>query len=255
MSSKDRQFVVGDKLSNCSNSDQEETMKSGTLEELYPSQPKVLARREFFKRGGKALLMISVLSGFPFLAFTCNLSTWLTESANILKFITPLADGIGPIIALIDPALSPLIIAAQNIFDKGSAALQGFLTQWANASAAAQPGIMAQLEATLSSFSASAANLLAAAQVKNPTYASEIQAIATSLNAELSNLSSLIAQAKSSGGTTAALAVSKPSFHTWTRASKVRSDTVSHLKTPTGDPKLDAVRLQLASTLEAVQLN
>src|SRR5579872_6449523 len=111
----------------------------------------MLQRRDFLKRvtvGAGAYWLAACIGANAFLTgCTVTLADVLAEIGNVLTLIAPLIEGILPIVAISDPAVSSAVAAANTVFQSGVTAVSGFLKDWANASASAQPGILAQLKA------------------------------------------------------------------------------------------------------------
>jgi hypothetical protein len=186
----------------------------------------------------------------------CSLASALTEADNILILIAPLGDGVAAIVEIVDPAIAPAVIAADKIYDLALIAVENLLTEWAAASAAAQPGILAQAEEAIVTLQQDAQALIAAAQVKGAAAMAEITAIFGAVLGEIAALLKIIPQIGGMGGTTVALNAAAKSGKLHFKgplARSVRASLVNELSTPTGQP-MDAARTELAQKLDALQL-
>lgn len=215
-----------------------------------------MERRSFLGRVGSAVLALGTL-GWSTLLTGCSitLADVLTEIGNVLQFIAPLVSGVLPIVEVADPVLAPTVTAANAIFQAGVTAVSGFLDQWSAASAAAQPGILGQLQAAANTLQSDLSNLLTAAHVSDANVASEVTAIVTTATQEVAALLAFIAQLKTAGGTAAALhAAAKHYTGSLTPTADARTSIVYHLRKPTGNAPLDAVRKRIAGKLSEVTI-
>jgi hypothetical protein len=118
--------------------------------------------------------------------------------------MTPAVEGILPIVALADPGLTPVVEMAVAGFKGGVILVTTDYNAWKAGSTAAQPGVLAQLEADLNTLRMQSAGLLSAAHVKNPVHASVISGIMSAVIDEIGEIAGFIGQTKTAGGTTAA---------------------------------------------------
>jgi hypothetical protein len=209
------------------------------------------------------LIKSTVIGGLGAMTLTtegCTLASALTEADNILIFIAPLGDGAAAIIEIADPAIAPAVAAAAKIYDLAVTTVEGLLKQWAAASASAQPGILAQVQAAVVTLQADASALIAAAQVKAASTAAEIGSIFGAITSEISALLTVIPQIGALGGTTAALnkltqksVFGRGNLYGGQSAKSWRSGLVTRLSTPTGQP-MDTARVALATTLKGLEL-
>ena len=215
-----------------------------------------MKRRSFLGTVGSAGLAVFTLSWSALLTgCTVTLADVLTEIGNVLKFIAPLIAGVLPIVEVADPILAPAVTAANAVFQAGVTAVSGFLDDWSAASAAAQPGIWAQVEAAAQALQADIAQLLAAARVSDPTTSSEVVSITTIAAQEVAAMLTFIAGLKATGGTTAALnQVAAKYTGSLTPAADARASIVAHLRKATGNTRLDVVRKALAKKLSDVNI-
>jgi hypothetical protein len=196
---------------------------------------------------GATALLDSCAGGAP------TVSSILTEVDNILMFIAPLGDGAAAIIEIADPPLAPLVQTAVAIYDKAIPVIEKYITDWAAASAAAQPGILAQLLATVQALQTDVRSIINSVTGVSATVLAEINSITASILGEVSALLKAIVSLGSAGGTTAALRrmaasrkyakVAGPSVKTR------RTDLVAQLLVPTGTP-IDTARTALAQKLQ-----
>jgi|ERR1035437_1321805 hypothetical protein len=201
------------------------------------------------------ILVLSSVGAATLFESNCGTASALAEADNILMFIAPLGDGVAAIVEIADPPIAPLVAAAVAIYDPAVTAVEQFLGDWSKASAAAQPGILAQALAATQALQADAAKLIAAAQVKNATAAAEIGAIFGALTGEIAALIKAIAHIGSLGGTKASLAKAangKMKMY-GPDAKACRQNLVNELSLPT-NTALDAPRAALAAKLKALQL-
>jgi hypothetical protein len=215
-----------------------------------------MKRRTFLGRVASAALAFGTLGCSALLTgCTITLADVLTEIGNVLQFIAPLISGVLPIVEVVDPALAPAVTAANAVFQAGVAAASDFLDQWSAASAAAQPGILGQLQAVASALQSDLSNLLAAAHVSDSTVSTEVTTIVTTATQEVAALLAFIAQLGTSGGTAAALhAAAKHYAGSLTPTADARASIVAHLRKPTGDAPLDTVRKHVAEKLSDVTI-
>jgi hypothetical protein len=232
--------------------------ESNVLDPKGPAEIVESADRRTFL-GRMSIVWLAVLAGaIPFLeGCAITLADVLKEIGNVLTFIAPLVAGILPIVEIADPALAPAVSAANAIFQAGVAAVNGFLQQWSNASAAAQPGIMNQLEAAAQTLQSQLSNLLAAAHVNDPTTNGEVTAIVSVAVQEVGALLTFIGQLKATGGTTASLSKVKVSVRysgSLDPVGDARSKMVKHLRKSIGNAPIDAVRKQLSDKLDSLRI-
>jgi hypothetical protein len=215
-----------------------------------------MERRSFLGRLGGVFLAIGTLGWSTLLTgCTITLADVLAEIGNVLQFIAPLVSGVLPIVEVADPVLAPIVTGANAVFQAGVTAVSGFLDQWSAASAAAQPGILGQLEAAANTLQSDLSNLLAAAHVSDASAASEVTTIVTTATQEVAALLSFIAQLKASGGTSTALhAAAKHYTGSLTPTADARTSIVDHLRRPTGNAPLDAARKRIAAKLSDVTI-
>ena len=165
-----------------------------------------MQRRKFLGRLGSAALAFGTLGWSVVLTgCTITLADVLTEIGNVLQFIAPLVAGVLPIVEVADPVLAPAVTAANAVFQAGVTGASGFLDQWSAASAAAQPGILGQLQAATTALQSDLSNLLAAARVSDANAAGEVTTIVTTATQEVAALLTFIAQLKTPGGTATTL--------------------------------------------------
>jgi hypothetical protein len=216
----------------------------------------MMNRRQFSGHLVKGALGASLL-GTVVIEEGCSLSSALQEADNILLLLAPLGDGIFSIVEIADPPLALPLAGISKIYDAAVATVESLLAQWAKASAAAQPGILSQAQVAVQELNADAVNLISAAQVKNPTTASQIASITSAVTGEISALLTVIPQIGALGGTTVALrkATFFKGVDTWGQpsAKQWRSRLVKCLKDSTGLP-MDTARTALAAKLEALPL-
>jgi hypothetical protein len=147
------------------------------------------------------------------------------------------------------------VTAADAEFQAGVTAASGLLDQWSAASTAAQPGILSQLQAAAQTLQSDLSNLLAVARVSDASAASEVTTIVTSATQELAALLTFIAQLKAQGHAAAALnAAAKHYTGSLTPTADARASIVAHLRKPTGNAPLDAVRKRIAKKLSDVTI-
>ena len=165
-----------------------------------------MKRRSFLGRACSAILTLATLGWSTLLTgCTITLADVLTEIGNVLQFIAPLVSGVLPIVEVADPVLAPAVTAANALFQAGVTAVSGFLDQWSATSAAAQPGILGQLQAAASALQNDLSNLLAAAHLSDASAASEVTVIVTTATQEVAALLAFIAELKTPNHTAAAL--------------------------------------------------
>ncbi len=213
-----------------------------------------MERRSFLDTIGGAVLALGTLGCWSTLLTGCTvtLADVLTEIGNVLTFIAPLISGVLPIVEVADPVLAPAVTGANTVFQAGVTAVSALLDQWSAASAAAQPGIVSQLQAAAQALQSDLSKLLAA-HVSDATTASEVAAIVTAATQEITVLLTFIAELKTSGGTTTALTnAAKHYTGSLTPTADARASIVHHLRKPTGNAPLDAVRQRIAKKLSEI---
>ena len=120
-------------------------------------------------------------------------TTWVTEAVNILKVAAPAAVNILTLIAAfegrpVDARKSAIII---NDFNAAITELQNY----ASASASAQPGLLAQLDAALVTTQNDLASILVDVHVSNPTKVAQINALVSFVISEVAAVQSLLPNA------------------------------------------------------------
>jgi hypothetical protein len=215
-----------------------------------------MKRRTFLGRVVSAALALGTLGWSALLTgCTVTLADVLTEIGNVLEFIAPLVSGVLPIVEVADPVLAPAVTAANAVFQAGVTAVSGFVDEWSAASAAAQPSILGQLQAAASALQSDLSNLLGAAHVSDATVSGEVTTIVTTATQEIAALLTFIAQLKTSGGMSAALhATAKRYTGSLTPTADARASIVTHLHKSTGNVPLDAIRRRVAEKLSDVTI-
>lgn len=215
-----------------------------------------MERRSFLGRLGSAVLALGTLGWSTLLTgCTITLADVLTEIGNVLQFIAPLVSGVLPIVEIADPLLTPAVTAANAVFQAGVTAVSGFLDQWSASSSVAQPSILGQLQAAADALQSDLSSLLTATHLSDATAASEATTIVTTAAQEVAELIAFIAQLKTSGGTGAALhAAAKHYTGSLTPTADARASIVVHLRKPTGNAPLDAIRKHVAGKLSEVTI-
>lgn len=217
----------------------------------------MISRRGFIKNSGGSVLLFTAVGSAAFFTESCNLASALNEANNIIKLVAPLGDGVAAIVEVADPPLAIAVAGADKLYDAGVVAVENLLSSWATASAAAQPGILAQTQAAIVNLQSNVNSLIVTAQVKNPTSLAEIGTITGAMTSEISALLTIIPQIGALGGTTTALSkvvqkhglqlANHRSAKTW------RGNLVKQMNTPTGTA-IDAPRTVLAAKLQALDL-
>lgn len=205
------------------------------------------------------------------------------EVVDILNLMAPAVEGIVPIVAITDPAMSVGVQNAVNVFEAAVKETTTAYQNWKSASQGAQPGALAQLQATVSSLKSDLTGVLGAARVTNATHASVIDGIVSTVLDEIANIAGVIGQVQAAGGTTTAASklilhdmygggeessagqsaeVSKKSTkvhqtahsahsaHPVHSAKYFRSELRKHLSHKTGDARLDAVNAQTVAKIK-----
>lgn len=214
-------------------------------------------------------ISVALLLSLCLVVSGCSLAAGLTEAENIVKLIAPLGDGALAIVQLADPAIAPAVQAAAKDYDAAVPALETALSNWAAASASAQPTAFSQVEAAMTALQKSASGIISAIPI-NSTAASVANDLTDAISEEVNSLASVIEQIQAGGGTTAAMQkvldgyeyqvaataphTGKVSLKTHKRAKQLRNQLVKALSKPTGNPKVDAVRAHEAAQLKALAL-
>lgn len=219
-------------------------------------------RREFGKKSVLSLVgaglasRIALTSAVGAIALveegcTVTLASVLNEAGNILAFVAPLGDGIAAIVEVVDPAVAPLVMAAVAVYDAAIPAIEKLLADWSAASASAQPGILAQIEAAITALQTDVMNIIGSIKGIPASALAEANLIISTILGEISALIKDIANLMSAGGTKASL--SKMKFAMYAPDARVNRDSmVKRLKIPTGTP-MDAPRMALADKLSSIQ--
>ncbi len=203
-------------------------------------------RRDFMvTSAGVAVLPSLMLEG-------CTFQQGADEFLHILSLISPAVSGVVGIVELVDPALVPVIQVGVNLFNRDLPVVTQFYNDWKVASASAQPGIMGQLTAAIAVLKQDGLSLLTAAQVKDVNKQAAIDNLMNSVLAEIGEITSLVAQVQTGGGTTkAALHTAKKNMgKPVTTSAQFKKTLKAHLLKKTGDPQLDAYNAQLATKFE-----
>lgn len=199
------------------------------------------------------------------------------EFVEILNLMSPAVEGIVPIVALTNPAAVGAVQTTVTTFENSVKEATNLYTQWKSASAAAQPGVLNQLQAVVSGLKLNVNEIVMSAHITNPVHAAAVDGIVASVLDEIANIAGIVGKVNVAGGTTTA--ASKVILHAMygggeefdqdgstgvspgsTKGHKTRglghgvhtarhfkSELRAHLNHKTGDAKLDAVTKQLAS--------
>jgi hypothetical protein len=189
----------------------------------------------------------------------CTPSSWLQEADDILLLLAPLGDGVLSILAVADPLEAIRITPLSKVYDTDTAAVEKFLADESVALLAAQPSIIAQLQALVATLHTDSLSLIQAAQVKNTTVQAEIQAITGSILLEIGAILTVIPSILASGvagvtGATGQKIKAGMVPKNYQSAKTVRGNLVKRLATPTGDAAIDAKCLALSQKLAALTL-
>jgi hypothetical protein len=151
---------------------------------------------------------LCVLLIYPLLMMTaaCNFSNALDDLGQDFAKVTPFLNLIPAFVCPVDESVCPTVTNAEQIAVAAGIGVSKLFTDWSTASAAAQPGLLAQLIATEQTFQKDQSALIVDAQVKNVNAQTEISGIATALETATGDALTLLQDAQMSGGTTAALA-------------------------------------------------
>ncbi len=225
-----------------------------------------MRRRSFLAFASSAVLAM-VLSVSVLLA-GCTFAQSVDEAANILDATLPVVQGIGGVVSLADPALAPVVIAFVTAYSTEEPVATKAFRDWVTADAANQPGALGIFEAALTTLKTDLAQLETAAHVKDPAHQNTIDLFVASAQSMLTEVLTLVLQVKAAGGTSsAALLVLHENYGGGADASPAKTkkaalpkpavdhkhfsaDLKKRLAVKTGDPKLDAVRAEVASKLK-----
>ena len=117
-------------------------------------------------------------------------TTWVAEAVNILKVVAPAAVNILTLVAAFEG--TPVDVQkSQTITNDVNAALK-YLQDYSAASAAAGPGVLAQLDGALSATQNDLSSILATLHVVDKAHAAQIQALVTFVISEVAQVQSLI---------------------------------------------------------------
>lgn len=151
-------------------------------------------------------LTVMALCAVMLVAPACNFSTGLQEAGTFIAEAKPFVDLVPAFVCPFSTNACADVTRAQQIADPAMSVVSKTFTDWSAASTAAQPGLLGQLTAAIQTAQQDQAAVISAARVENPAAQTKLNGIASSLEASMSDLLTLLQQAKAGGGTTAALA-------------------------------------------------
>jgi hypothetical protein len=140
-----------------------------------------------FIKSGQVILLCAMLVWTS--AFSCASAISILNDAQIG------VDGVLPIVELADPAISPAVQVVVTTFDASVSAIDSYYNAYeaaVKANDGTAPTKKQELLAALAALKATAAQLLAAAHVSNPTELSLIQDIMGAVISEIVNVINLI---------------------------------------------------------------
>lgn len=190
------------------------------------------------------------------------------EAIAILNGTLPVVQGVGAVVALADPALSPVITAGIAGYTAAIGVATTAYNNWKTAVASAQPSKLADFEAAMAAVKTSLNQILTVAHVTDPAKQNSIDLLFSAAMSAITEVITLTEQVKSLGGTTAdldlvlhheqwgggkapapaqtkALKFAKPTIN----QKHMASDLKKRLLVKTGDTQLDAVRASIAAKL------
>jgi pyrroline-5-carboxylate reductase len=203
-------------------------------------------RRDFMlTSAGAAVLPSLLLEG-------CTFQQGVDEFISIVNLMAPAVSGVVGIIELADPALVPAVQLVVTIFNKEVPVVTQAYNDWKTAAAANQPGFLGALEATITTLRQDGLSLLTASQVKDTNKQAAIDNLMNSVLQEIAEITALVNQVKTGGGTTAAaLHVAKKHMGKPVITSAQFKKTVrTHLLRKTGDQPLDIYNAKLATKFQ-----
>ena len=136
----------------------------------------------------KSAVAISLIA----VTIACS-TTWVTEAVNILKVVAPAAINVLTLVAAFEGKPVDAQKSATIVNDVNAAITE--LQNYAAASAAAQPGLLAQLNAALAQTQTDLSSILADVHVSNPTKVAQINALVTFVISEVAAVQSLLPNA------------------------------------------------------------
>jgi len=136
----------------------------------------------------KSAVAISLIAA----TIACS-TTWVTEAVNILKVVAPAAINVLTLVAAFEGKPVDAQKSATIVNDVNAAITE--LQNYAAASAAAQPGLLSQLNAALAQTQTDLASILADVHVSNPTKVAQINALVTFVISEVAAVQSLLPNA------------------------------------------------------------
>jgi len=150
--------------------------------------------------------LIGLLCGLMISAPACNFSTGLQEAEHYLSEIQPFVSLVPAFVCPFDANACSAVNSALQVEQPAELAVSGFFNDWAAASSAAQPALLSQVIAAIAPLQKDQAALIAAAQVKNSAAQTKIDGILNSVETSTIDFLNLLQEARSGGGTSAALA-------------------------------------------------
>ena len=230
-----------------------------------------MKRKTFLVFASTAVLAMTLSVGL--VLGGCTFEQSAEEVLTILNDTLPEVQGIGAVVAIADPAISPAIVAGIAAYQNALTIAGTGFTQWQTADAANQPGALGSFEAAMTVLKDNFAQIVVLAHVKNQAHQNSIDLLASAVESAITEVVTLVLQTKAAGGTTtAALLVLHENYGggrepepSGTKPAKVKKNklakapiSAAHMKADlktrlalkTGDSKLDAVRAQIAASLK-----
>jgi len=153
----------------------------------------------------KRILALLVACTVAMSTMACNFASVLEETASIINKVEPFIALVPAFVCPFAAAACPVVSAADQLAQKAMTDLSADFNRWASASAAAQPGLLAQVLIAAQQAQQDQAALIQDAQVKNTAAQTEINGVASSIEGSIADLITLLEQTQAGGGTTAAL--------------------------------------------------
>jgi hypothetical protein len=151
------------------------------------------------KKTFTSFLLVPILIAASFTA-ACSWSNVLADGVKILGYI-PLAVNIALPLVCIDAAICLAATAAAGLVNAAQGPVLQLFQQWQAAAAAAQPGILLQLQAAIQVLNQKYEGLLTAFKVSDPAISGEVGAILSACLSSIQQIAQLTSTVLAAGGT------------------------------------------------------
>lgn len=195
------------------------------------------------KKTFTSFLLIPLLIAVSFTA-ACSWSNVLADGIKILSYI-PLAVNIALPLVCIDAAICPQATAASQLINVAQAEVLRLFQAWQAASAASQPGVLAQLQTAIQTLNQNYQVLLTAFKVGDAGISGEVGAILAACLASINQIAQLTSTVLAAGGTKAAAMKTVRASEIKTTPKKFKSAVEAALKVKSANPAVASLNTSL----------